>query len=431
MRAGNARIRIVSSVVRQSNRIALLQAGSQSGLDRLTAPEYTQNGVLSDSYGNADAERIDRAEWPLKISRETFSSFGRASTNSETIFDVAGRQKAVAELEQRTAEPGFWDDPVAAQSTLQRAAREREALEPLLNLMQRSRDLADLCELASDDEDGAELEEELSADLARLRTDLERFEFETLLSGPWDSRNAIVEINAGAGGTESCDWAQMLLRMYTRWAQDHGFDAEVLDEVPGEVAGIKNVTFEVRGKYAYGYLESERGVHRLVRISPFDANKRRHTSFASVDVIPETDEADDVAIAPEDLKIDTYRSSGAGGQHVNKTDSAVRILHIPTGIVVTCQNERSQHKNRASAIKVLQARLLERRRKEEQAKVNELRGEQQAIEWGNQIRSYVFQPYTLVKDHRTGCEVGDVLGVMDGRIDPFIQAYLQWKGRKG
>jgi len=300
-----------------------------------------------------------------------------------------------------------------------------------MDLLKRSRELSELCELAAQEEDGADLEEELARELKRLQEDIERFELETLLSGPYDDRDAIVEINAGAGGTESCDWAQMLLRMYLRWAQDRGYQTDIIDEVPGEVTGYRNVTFEVRGNYAYGYLESERGVHRLVRISPFDANKRRHTSFCSVSVIPETTEAEEIVINPEELRIDTFRSSGAGGQHVNKTDSAVRILHIPTGIVVSCQNERSQHKNRAMAMKVLQARLLERRRQEEQAKVEELRGEQQAIEWGNQIRSYVFQPYTLVKDHRTGCEVGDVLAVMDGRIDPFIRAYLQWKGRKG
>lgn len=353
------------------------------------------------------------------------------SLNSETIFDVAGRQHRIAELEHKASQPGFWDDPSEAQALLQTLARERESLEPLLNLINRAKDLAEMCDLAAAEDDGEALEEDLSRDLKRLQRDTERFELETLLSDPWDERNAIVEINAGAGGTESCDWAQMLLRMYLRWAQEHGFEADILDEVPGEVAGIKNVTFEVRGKYAYGYLQSERGVHRLVRISPFDANKRRHTSFCSVSVIPETSEAEEIVINPEELRIDTFRSSGAGGQHVNKTDSAVRILHIPTGIVVTCQNERSQHKNRAMAMKVLQARLLERRRKEEQAKVDELKGEQTAIEWGNQIRSYVFQPYTLVKDHRTGCEVGDVLAVMDGHIDPFIRAYLQWKGRKG
>lgn len=314
---------------------------------------------------------------------------------------------------------------------MQRAARERESLVPLLDLIRRSGELAEFCELAAAEDDGEELEAELAADAAGLLRDTERFELEVLLSGEWDGRNAIVEINAGAGGTESCDWAQMLLRMYLRWAQEQGFEAEIADEVVGEVAGTKSVTFEVRGRHAYGFLQGERGVHRLVRISPFDSNKRRHTSFCSVDVIPETDEADAIVINPEELKIDTFRSSGAGGQHVNKTDSAVRITHVPTGIVVSCQNERSQHKNRAMALKVLQARLLEKRRREDQAKVDEIRGEQQAIEWGNQIRSYVFQPYTLVKDHRTGCEVGDVIAVMDGRIDPFVRAYLQWKGGKG
>jgi len=296
--------------------------------------------------------------------------------------------------------------------------------------MQRSDELSGMAELAAADGQDAELEAELAADAAALRRDLERLELQSLLGGEWDKRNAIVEINAGAGGTESCDWVEMLLRMYMRWAQEQGFEAEIADEVAGDVAGMKSVTFEVRGAYAYGYLQSERGVHRLVRISPFDANKRRHTSFSSVDVIPETDETDQIVINPDELRVDTFRSSGAGGQHVNKTDSAVRICHIPTGIVVSCQNERSQHKNRTMALKVLQARLLEKQRSEDQAKVNELRGEQQAIEWGNQIRSYVFQPYTLVKDHRTGCEVGDVMAVMDGRLDALIHAYLQWKGRK-
>jgi peptide chain release factor 2 len=279
------------------------------------------------------------------------------------------------------------------------------------------------------DED-ASLAAELETELKRLESETSRFELATLLSGPHDRSGAIVEINSGAGGTESCDWVEMLLRMYLRWAQDHGYQAEVLDENPGEVTGFKSVTFQVAGPNAYGYLQAERGVHRLVRISPFDANKRRHTSFASVDVLPEVEEADEIAINPDDLRIDTYRSSGAGGQHVNKTDSAVRITHIPTGIVVSCQNERSQHKNRASAMKVLQARLVERERRETAAKLAELRGEQQAIEWGSQIRSYVFQPYTLVKDHRTGYETGDIIRTMDGAIDPFIEAYLRWPGRR-
>ncbi len=355
----------------------------------------------------------------------------RTFSNSETIFDVAGRQSELARLETEASAPDFWDDPETAQAKLQQLARVREGLEPITQLIARSADLVELLDLAEDDAEDAELEAELGRDAARLRRDFERLELQSLLGGEWDNRNAIVEINAGAGGTESCDWAQMLLRMYLRWAQEQGFETEIADEVPGDVAGLKSVTFEVCGPYAYGYLQSERGVHRLVRISPFDANKRRHTSFSSVDVIPETDESDEVVINPDELRIDTYRSSGAGGQHVNKTDSAVRITHLPTGIVVSCQNERSQHKNRAMAMKVLQARLLERRRSEDQAKVNQLRGEQQAIEWGSQIRSYVFQPYTLVKDHRTGCEVGDVMAVMDGRLDALIQAYLQWKGGKG
>lgn len=314
---------------------------------------------------------------------------------------------------------------------MQKLAQVREALEPLLALRKRAEDLGELAEMATtEEEEDPTLEAELGAEAERLRSELDRYELETLLSGEHDANNAIVEINAGAGGTESCDWVQMLLRMYLRWAQERGYQVEIVDETPGEVAGLKSVTFVVTGKNAYGYLKAERGVHRLVRISPFDANKRRHTSFASVDVIPEVEESEEITINPEELRIETFRASGAGGQHVNKTDSAVRITHIPTGIVVSCQNERSQHKNRAMALKVLQARLLERERRENEARMAALRGEQQAIEWGNQIRSYVFQPYTLIKDHRTGYETGDVLRVMDGAIDPLLQAYLQWQGRK-
>lgn len=274
------------------------------------------------------------------------------------------------------------------------------------------------------------MESDLEREAASIRQEFDRFELETLLSGEHDRSNAILEINSGAGGTESCDWVQMLLRMYLRWAQEGGYTAEVVDETPGEVAGLKSVVVEISGRNAYGYLKAERGVHRLVRISPFDANKRRQTSFAAVDVIPEVESTDEVNINPDDLRIDTYRSSGAGGQHVNKTDSAVRITHIPTGIVVSCQNERSQHKNKAMAMKVLQARLLEREIREQEKQMSALRGDQQSIEWGSQIRSYVFQPYTLVKDHRTGHETGDVVRTMDGAIDPFLQAYLHWEGRK-
>ena len=248
---------------------------------------------------------------------------------------------------------------------------------------------------------------------------------ETLLSGEHDSANAILEINAGAGGTEACDWVAMLLRMYLRWAERRGYATDILNSVEGEVTGFRNVTVLVEGRNAYGYLRHERGVHRLVRISPFDANKRRHTTFAAVDVIPELEDDTAIEINPDDLRIDTFRSSGAGGQHVNKTDSAVRITHIPTGIVVTCQNERSQHKNRENAMKVLASRLAEMQNEQNEQRIAELRGDLRAIEWGSQIRSYVFQPYTMVKDHRTGHQTGDVIRVMDGDIDDFIQAAMK------
>lgn len=280
-----------------------------------------------------------------------------------------------------------------------------------------------LAELVEDAE-GSDAEE-LRKELADVEAAYKRLELETLLSGEHDSANAILEINAGAGGTEACDWVDMLLRMYLRWAERRGYRTEILNTVPGEVAGSKNVTVLIAGRNAYGYLRNERGVHRLVRISPFDANKRRHTSFAAVDVIPQIEENSEITINPDDLRIDTYRSSGAGGQHVNKTDSAVRITHIPTGIVVSCQNERSQHANRENALKVLAARLSELARSESEQRLAELRGDLRAIEWGSQIRSYVFQPYTMVKDHRTNYETGDVMRVMDGDIDDFIQAGLK------
>ncbi len=247
---------------------------------------------------------------------------------------------------------------------------------------------------------------------------------ETLLHGPYDRNNAIVSLHAGAGGTEAMDWVAMLFRMYTRWCEDKGYEVKVLDMLPGEEAGIKSVTFHVIGPNAYGYLRCERGVHRLVRISPFDASGRRHTSFASVDVMPELEDDAEIEIRPEDLRIDTYRSSGAGGQHVNKTESAVRITHIPTGIVVQCQNERSQIQNRETAMKMLKARLLELKEREQEEKLRQLKGEVKKIEWGSQIRSYVFHPYNLVKDHRTGAETGNIQAVMDGELDQFINAYL-------
>ena len=292
----------------------------------------------------------------------------------------------------------------------------------------RVNDLETMCELLADEAAADEKAvSEQEADLRRLARDMDRLELQTLLSGEHDPADAIVEIKAGAGGTDACDWVTMLQKMYLKWAEANGYSCDIVEETEAEIAGMKNTTFLVHGKHAYGYLKAERGVHRLVRMSPFDANKRRQTSFASVDVLPDIGEEVKVDINQDDLRIDYYRSSGAGGQHVNKTDSAVRITHIPTGIVVTCQNERSQHKNKAMAMQVLKARMLDREERENLEKVAALRGETKANEWGNQDRSYTFQPYTLIKDLRTGYETGDVIGVMNGNIQPFLEAYLKWK----
>ncbi len=277
-------------------------------------------------------------------------------------------------------------------------------------------------------EEGDEsIEGEANLTMRRLRKELDSMELSLLLNGEYDKNNCILSIHPGAGGTESQDWAEMLLRMYMRWAERRGYSVETLDLLPGDEAGLKSATILIKGRNSFGYLRSEKGVHRLVRISPFDANARRHTSFASVDVMPEVDDDVDIEIDPSDLKIDTYRSGGAGGQHVNKTESAIRITHIPTGIVVQCQNERSQHSNRLMAMKILKARLFERMQEEKVKKLSEIRGEQREIAWGNQIRSYVFHPYNMVKDHRTGVETGNITAVMDGDIDMFIEGYLREK----
>lgn len=318
--------------------------------------------------------------------------------------------------------PGFWDDPAAAQRDVGRLKWIRSVLEPLDALTREVADTSELLELGAGD---AAMVSEVAEEVRRLLAGVERLEIESLLSGEYDRGGAVLSIHPGAGGTESCDWAQMLLRMYSRWAESMGYGWEVVDLQPGEEAGIKSATVIVSGDCAYGRLKCERGVHRLVRISPFDAARRRHTSFASVDVIPEVPEDVEVEIDPKDLRVDTFRASGKGGQHVNKTSSAVRITHIPTGIVVQCQNERSQLQNRNTAMRVLRARLHElelRRRREEMEKET---GEKAEIAWGSQIRSYVLHPYQLVKDHRTGVEVGNAQGVLDGDLGPFIDACLR------
>lgn len=322
------------------------------------------------------------------------------------------------------AAPDFWDDPQEAAKVTRELTEVKQRIGVWESARSKQDDLAVLFELA-DEEDDEETLGEVAAGLADLTRDVESLELSSLLSGEYDSNNAILSIHSGAGGTESQDWAQMLLRMYTRWAEKRDFKVDILDQLEGEEAGIKSATLLIEGPLAYGYLRAEKGVHRLVRISPFDASGRRHTSFASVEVLPEVEDDVSVDLNPADLRIDTYRASGAGGQHVNKTDSAVRITHEPTGIVVQCQSERSQHANRESAMKILRSKLAERQMMEQQQKLMELRGEQNEIAWGSQIRSYVFTPYTMVKDHRTDAEVGNVQAVMDGEIDSFIEAYLR------
>jgi len=339
-------------------------------------------------------------------------------------FDPASVQQKIDELEKKVSAPDFWNDSDSAQNTLRKLSSLKASLQELRELEGRQVDLAELIEL-SESEDDASLESEIRAGLDELEEEVDEWVRRSMLNGEVDPNNAIITIHSGAGGTESCDWASMLLRMYTRWAERRGYETEMIDSLDGEEAGIKSATFTIAGPYAYGYMKSETGVHRLVRISPFDANKRRHTSFASVEVLAEVEDDIVVDINEADLRIDTYRASGAGGQHVNKTSSAVRITHGPTGIVVQCQSERSQHKNKASAMKLLRARLYSLYEKERQAELAAQRGKQEEIAWGSQIRSYVLQPYQMVKDHRTGIETGNVNAVLDGDIDPFITAYLQ------
>ncbi len=318
----------------------------------------------------------------------------------------------------------FWNDIERSQKVNREIKGLKNKVDRYKKFVSELEDLETLIELAIEENDHS-VTDEVRQSLSILDKEVNAFNIETLLSGPYDRNNAIVSLHAGAGGTEAMDWVSMLYRMYTRWCEDKGYEVKVLDMLPGEEAGIKNVTIQVIGLNAYGYLRCEKGVHRLVRISPFDASGRRHTSFASVDVMPELEDDTEIEIRPEDLRIDTYRAGGAGGQHVNKTESAVRITHIPTGIVVQCQNERSQMQNRETAMKVLKARLLELKEREQEEKLREMQGELKRIEWGSQIRSYVFHPYSLVKDHRTGVENGNIQAVMDGDLDLFINSYLQ------
>lgn len=344
-------------------------------------------------------------------------------------LDVNGLRDKIKELNKKQMEQNFWDDNEKAQKIIKELNSYQRKVNPydeISDLIEDANDILLLMEM----EDDYSSYDEFKKLILNIEKKVSEYKLETLLNGEFDENDAILSIHAGAGGTEAQDWASMLLRMYVRYATNKGFKVETLDILKEDEAGIKSVTLKILGEHAYGFLKGEKGVHRLVRISPFDANKRRHTSFSSVDVFPDIDGDIDIEIKDEDLKIDTYRSSGAGGQHVNTTDSAVRITHIPTGIVVQCQNERSQIQNRERAMQTLKAKLLALAEEERKEKIDDLQGNYSQIAWGSQIRSYVFQPYTLVKDHRTNCEVGDVNKVMDGDLDPFINAYLQSNATK-
>ncbi|WP_143083132.1 peptide chain release factor 2 [Thermodesulforhabdus norvegica] len=343
--------------------------------------------------------------------------------NLEGIFDIAGKRERLKVIESLMAKEDFWSRPEESKNIVKERAELSDVVQRWEGIKREVEECEILLDLAVEEEDEQTLQE-IADKAVKLKKELRSLELERLLDGENDGRNAIVSIHAGAGGTEAQDWAEMLLRMYTRWCERKGYKVEIVDMLDGEEAGIKNVTFTVSGKYAYGFLKAESGIHRLVRISPFDASGRRHTSFAAVFVYPEIDDEIVIDIKPSDLRIDTFRASGAGGQHVNKTSSAVRITHLPTGIVVTCQNEKSQHRNREIAMRILRARLYELERKKQQEKLQEIHDNLDEIAWGNQIRSYVLQPYRLVKDHRTNIERGDVDNVLDGDIDQFIEAYL-------
>ncbi|MEH7883431.1 peptide chain release factor 2 [Bacillus sp. JJ1609] len=341
-------------------------------------------------------------------------------------LDLENKEARIAELDDSMLAPDFWDDQQKAQVVINEANGLKEQVNVFHELYETYENLDLTYELVKEESD-AELQDELEKELKEFTERMSEFELQLLLSEEHDKNNAILELHPGAGGTESQDWGSMLLRMYTRWAEKRGFKVETLDYLPGDEAGIKSVTLAIKGHNAYGYLKAEKGVHRLVRISPFDSSGRRHTSFVSCEVMPEFNNEIEIEIRTEDLKIDTYRASGAGGQHINTTDSAVRITHLPTGVVVSSQAERSQIKNRETSMKMLKAKLYQREIEQQQAELDEIRGEQKEIGWGSQIRSYVFHPYSMVKDHRTGAESGNVQAVMDGDIDQFIDAYLRSK----
>ena len=361
--------------------------------------------------------RLEEAKYKLQGLEEDVKELGSA-------LKIDKLRESAKALEEKTFEANFWDDQEKSGAILQELKRTKDKIEAYEKLCRRIEDSLTLAEMGIEENDESVCDE-VDSEVKDLEKSIESMNIETLLSGPYDRNNAILSFHPGAGGTEAQDWASMLYRMYTRWAERHGYTVKLLDWLDGDEAGLKSATILIEGTNAYGYMKSENGVHRLVRISPFDASGRRHTSFASVEVTPEMDDDDSIVIKPEDIEITAHRSSGAGGQHINKTDSAIRIVHKPTGIVVGCQTERSQLQNKETAMKMLRSKLAEIKRRENLEKIDDIRGDKSNIEWGSQIRSYVFMPYTLAKDNRTGFEDGDINAVMDGEIDEFINAYLK------
>ena len=362
----------------------------------------------------------------LEDLKPILNDLGEKLDQMRISLEIPAKEEKIAELEYKMGEPSFWDDAAAAQKLNQELAALKGGVDTYRDLMAKYEDAETLYEMGIEESDPS-MEADIRAELTLIAEGLETLQLEVLLSGEYDANDAILTLHAGAGGTEAQDWTQMLLRMYGRWAERHGFTVETADLQPGDEAGVKSATLFIKGHNAYGFLKSEKGVHRLVRISPFDSQARRHTSFSACDVMPEIDDAVEVPINMDDVRVDYFRASGAGGQHINKTSSAVRMTHAPTGIVVQCQNERSQLQNKEQCMKMLRAKLFELEQEKKEEEIAKLEGVQQKIEWGSQIRSYVFQPYTMVKDVRTNAETGNVQAVMDGEIDPFIRAYLNAK----
>ena len=362
----------------------------------------------------------------LEDLKPILNDLGEKLDQMRISLEIPAKEEKIAELEYKMSEPSFWDDAAAAQKLNQELAALKGGVDTYKELMAKYEDAETLYEMGIEESDPS-MEADIRAELTLIAEGLETLQLEVLLSGDYDANDAILTLHAGAGGTEAQDWTQMLLRMYGRWAERHGFTVDTADLQPGEEAGVKSATLFIKGHNAYGFLKSEKGVHRLVRISPFDSQARRHTSFSACDVMPEIDDAVEVPINMDDVRVDYFRASGAGGQHINKTSSAVRMTHEPTGIVVQCQNERSQLQNKEQCMKMLRAKLFELEQEKKEEEIAKLEGVQQKIEWGSQIRSYVFQPYTMVKDVRTNAETGNVQAVMDGDIDPFIRAYLNAK----